>query len=112
VQIGFGLQLAGVTAAIISLVALGRSFGFVAANRGLKTRGPYAIVRHPVYASYLLIQAGYVVQSQSLRNILIVGFATVCNVGRAVAEERLLTGSPAYLAYREQVRWRLIPYLW
>jgi protein-S-isoprenylcysteine O-methyltransferase Ste14 len=111
-QTGFGLQLAGLAAAIISLLALGRSFGFVAANRGLKTRGPYAIIRHPVYASYLLIQAGYVLQSQSLRNILIFGSVTVCNIGRALAEEKLLARSAAYHAYREQVRWRLVPYLW
>lgn len=40
-------------------------FGFVAADRGLKTRGPYAVVRHPMYASYLLLQSGYVLRSLS-----------------------------------------------
>src|SRR6266516_7763001 len=53
VETGFGLQLVGLVIAITSLLALGRSFGFVAADRGLKTRGPYAVVRHPIYASYL-----------------------------------------------------------
>jgi protein-S-isoprenylcysteine O-methyltransferase Ste14 len=109
---GFGLQLAGLVIAIISLAALGRSFGFVAADRGLKTRGPYAVVRHPIYVSYLLIQSGYLLQSQSVRNIAVVAFVTACNVGRALAEERLLASSPAYQAYRQRVRWRLIPYLW
>jgi len=112
VQAGFGLQLAGLVIAITSLAALGRSFGFVAADRGLRTSGPYAVVRHPVYASYLLIQSGYVLQSQSLRNILVVAFVTACNIGRALAEEKLLGTSPAYQAYREKVRWRLIPCLW
>jgi len=111
-QAGFGLQLAGLLIAITSLLALGRSFGFVAADRGLKTRGPYAVVRHPIYASYLLIQSGYVMQSLSLRNALVVAFATACNIGRALAEESLLTRSPAYQSYQDQVRWRLIPYLW
>jgi protein-S-isoprenylcysteine O-methyltransferase Ste14 len=109
---GFGLQLAGLLIAITSLAALGRSFGFVAADRGLKTHGPYAVVRHPIYASYLLIQSGYVLQSLSLRNIAVVAFVTACNIGRALAEERLLARSPAYQAYRQQVRWRLIPCLW
>jgi protein-S-isoprenylcysteine O-methyltransferase Ste14 len=54
--------------------------------------------------SYLLIQAGYVLQSQSPRNVLIFGFATACNVGRSLAEEKLLAGSAAYQAYREPVR--------
>jgi protein-S-isoprenylcysteine O-methyltransferase Ste14 len=84
----------------------------VAASRGVKTRGRYAIVRHPVYTSYLLIQAGYVLQSQSPRNVLIVAFITACNIGRTLAEEKLLAGSPAYQACREQVRWRLIPHAW
>jgi protein-S-isoprenylcysteine O-methyltransferase Ste14 len=109
---GFGLQLAGLLLAIASLVALGRSFGFVAADRGVKTRGPYALVRHPLYASYLLIQSGYVLQSPSVRNVAVLAFASACNIGRAVAEERVLAGAPAYRAYRRRVRWRLVPYLW
>lgn len=112
VQTGFGLQLAGLVIVIASLLALGRSFGFVAADRGLKTRGPYAVVRHPVYASYLVIQAGYVLQSVSVRNIAIFAFVSACNVGRALAEERLLASSADYRAYQQRVRWRLIPFLW
>jgi protein-S-isoprenylcysteine O-methyltransferase Ste14 len=76
------------------------------------THGPYAVVRHPVYASYLLIQSGYLLQSISLRNILVMVLASGCNVGRALMEERLLTGSSAYEVYRHRVRWRLIPGLW
>lgn len=112
VQAGFGLQLAGLLIVIVSLIALGRSFGFLAADRGVKTRGPYAIVRHPVYASYLLIQSGYVLQSVSARNIAIFAIVSACNIGRALAEERLLAESVGYRAYRQHVRWRLIPFLW
>jgi protein-S-isoprenylcysteine O-methyltransferase Ste14 len=112
VAAGFALQLAGLVVCIVSLVALGRSFGFVAADRGLKTQGPYAVVRHPVYASYLLIQSGYLMQAMSVRNILVFAVAMGCNIGRLLAEERLLSGSAAYRAYRERVRWRLIPHLW
>jgi protein-S-isoprenylcysteine O-methyltransferase Ste14 len=109
---GLGLQLAGLAVCIVSLLALGRSFGFVAADRGLVTRGPYAGVRHPVYASYLLIQSGYLLQSISLRNVLVMVLASGCNVGRALMEERLLARSPAYAAYRRRVRWRLVSGLW
>jgi protein-S-isoprenylcysteine O-methyltransferase Ste14 len=112
VRAGFLLQLAGLIAAIASLVALGRSFGFVAADRGLVTRGPYALVRHPVYAGYLLAELGYVMQVISWRNALVLLFATACNMGRTVAEERVLSASPEYRRYREQVRWRLIPGIW
>jgi protein-S-isoprenylcysteine O-methyltransferase Ste14 len=112
VQAGFGLQLAGLVIVIVSLLALGRSIGFLAADRGLRTRGPYALVRHPVYASYLLIQSGYVLQSLSVRNIAIFALVSACNVGRALAEERLLAESAAYRSYQQRVRWRLIPFLW
>jgi protein-S-isoprenylcysteine O-methyltransferase Ste14 len=109
---GLGLQLAGLAVCVMSLLALGRSFGFVAADRGLVTRGPYAVVRHPVYASYLLIQSGYLLQSMSLRNVLVMLLASGCNVGRALMEERLLARTPAYRAYRHRVRRRLVPGLW
>ena len=112
VAAGLGLQLAGLAVCVISLLALGRSFGFVAADRGLVTRGPYAIVRHPVYAAYLLIQSGYLLQSISLRNVLVMMLASGCNVGRALMEERLLARTPAYRAYQHRVRWRLVPGLW
>jgi hypothetical protein len=46
----------------------------VAADRGLVQRGPSAVVRHPIYASYLLLQLGYVLQSMSLRNALVMVF--------------------------------------
>ncbi len=106
------LQLAGLILVIGSLAALGRSFGFVAADRGVVTRGPYAVVRHPVYASYLLIQGGYVVQAASWRNLVVLIFAMACNIGRIIAEEKVLSGSPAYRAYRQRVRFRILPGLW
>lgn len=112
VEAGLGLQLLGLAVCLASLVALGRSFGFAAADRGLVTRGPYAIVRHPVYAGYIVVQSGYLLQSLSWWNAVVVVFATGCNAGRAVAEERLLTRSGDYLAYRDRVRWRLVPGLW
>jgi protein-S-isoprenylcysteine O-methyltransferase Ste14 len=113
VATGLGLQVPGLAIAIVSLLALGRSFGFVAADRGLVTRGPYAVVRHPVYAAYMVIQSGYLLQAISPRNIAVLVLATGCNAGRAIAEERVLAASSAaYEAYRRRVRWRLLPGLW
>ena len=109
---GLGLQLLGLALAVASLAALGRSFGFVAADRGLVTRGPYAVVRHPVYVAYLLIQCGYVLQAVSVRNIAVLVVATGCNAGRAICEERVLAGRSDYAAYRKRVRRRLIPGVW
>jgi protein-S-isoprenylcysteine O-methyltransferase Ste14 len=109
---GLVLQFVGVAICLWSLMTLGRSFGFAAADRGLVSRGPYALVRHPVYASYLLLQAGYLLQSISLRNVAVILLATACNVGRVLAEERVLAANPAYNGYQRRVRWRMLPGIW
>jgi protein-S-isoprenylcysteine O-methyltransferase Ste14 len=111
-SLGFVLQLIGVVVSLWSLSTLGRSFGFAAADRGVVSSGPYAIVRHPIYASYVLLQTGYLLQSISLRNVLVVLLASGSNVGRARAEERVLLTQPTYAAYRRRVRWGLVPGVW
>jgi protein-S-isoprenylcysteine O-methyltransferase Ste14 len=112
IDAGLDVQLLGLAICVLSFLALGRSFGFAAADRGLVRRGPYAVIRHPIYASYLLLQAGYLLQSISVRNALVMLFATCCNVGRALVEDRLLATNGEFDAYRTQVRWRLFPGLW
>jgi protein-S-isoprenylcysteine O-methyltransferase Ste14 len=109
---GFDAQLFGLIICVASFFALGRSFGFAAADRGLVRRGPYSLVRHPIYASYFFLQIGYLLQSLSLRNALVVAFICACNVGRAVVEERLLVSTNRYDEYRAQVRWRIMPGVW
>jgi protein-S-isoprenylcysteine O-methyltransferase Ste14 len=112
VAAGLVVQLVGLSIAVVAFLALGRSFGFAAADRGLVRRGPYAVVRHPIYASYFVLQAGYLLQSISIWNALVMLFVTICNVGRAVVEERVLATSEEYEAYRRRVRWRLLPGIW
>lgn len=109
---GLTLQLTGLALCVASFLALGRSFGFAAANRGMVRHGPYAVVRHPIYASYILLQAGYVLQSIAVWNVAVMLFATACNVGRAIVEERVLAASEPYRVYRGDVRWRLVPGVW
>jgi protein-S-isoprenylcysteine O-methyltransferase Ste14 len=109
---GFDLQMIGLTICVLSFLALGRSFGFAAADRGLVQRGPYLFVRHPIYASYFFLQIGYLLQSLSVQNALIIAFICSCNIGRAVVEERLLVSSSRYEEYRLRVPWRLMPGVW
>jgi protein-S-isoprenylcysteine O-methyltransferase Ste14 len=112
VRIGLVVQLVGVVMLAVSYLALGRSFGFAAADRGLVTRGPYAVVRHPVYAFYLVTLCGYLLQTVSLRNAVVAVFVLACDVGRAIVEERVLATNREYAAYRRRVRWRLLPGVW
>ena len=109
---GFDVQMIGLAICVASFVALGRSFGFAAADRGLVQRGPYSWVRHPIYASYFFLQIGYLLQSLSVSNALVVVFVCGCNIGRALVEERLLVSSGSYDEYRTKVTWRILPGVW
>ncbi len=110
--VGLILQILGLAAWTLSFFALGRSFGLVAADRGLVMRGPYAVVRHPLYTSYMVTQLGYLLQSVSAWNVAVLSFTWTCQIARAVAEERLLAEVPPYAEYRSRVRWRLMPGVW
>lgn len=109
---GTALQLLGAAIAITCLLTLGRSFGFAAADRGVVTAGIYRVVRHPMYASYVVLESGYLLQSLSLRNAGIVAVGVLCNVGRTLAEERVLAGNEEYRGYCRRVRRRIVPGVW
>jgi protein-S-isoprenylcysteine O-methyltransferase Ste14 len=110
--LGLALQVAGVALGASGYLALGRSFGLVPANRGLVTSGAYRVVRHPLYASYVVAELGYVVQSPRLWNVGVLVTVWTCQLLRLISEERLLAGDPAYRSYSELTRWRLLPGLW
>ncbi len=111
--IGVGLQVLGLAVWTFSFFALGRSFGLVAADRGVVTRGPYKVVRHPLYASYMVTtQLGYVLQSLSLWNVVVLAFSWSCQIARLAFEEHLLEGVGSYRDYRTRVRRRLFPGVW
>jgi len=108
----FGLQIGGAAAAAYTLVALGRSFGLVAANRGIQTRGPYGIVRHPLYVCYAAADLGYVLENPSLWNILLALCTAVFQIVRIRTEEDCLRADPHYVGYCQRVRYRLVPLVW
>jgi protein-S-isoprenylcysteine O-methyltransferase Ste14 len=72
--------------------------------------GPYALVRHPMYAGALLLIIGMPLALDSWYGVLgIFGFVPVL-IWRLSDEERFLTRSlPGYAEYTSKVRWRLIP---
>jgi protein-S-isoprenylcysteine O-methyltransferase Ste14/uncharacterized membrane protein (UPF0127 family) len=106
---GVAAQVLGLAAAVVALAWLGRSVGIVAANRGVRSAGPYGLVRHPMYAAYTLTYAGYVVTYPTAANALILALTIAAFAARAHAEEHLLSEDSSYRAYRERVRWRFLP---
>jgi protein-S-isoprenylcysteine O-methyltransferase Ste14 len=110
--VGLVLQGLAIVAGCLSLAALGRSLGLVPAHRGLVTSGAYRLLRHPLYASYVLAGIGYLVQSPRLWNVAVLIVVWTCQVARIVSEEKLLGTDPEYRAYALQTRWRVIPRVW
>lgn len=101
----------GTVLQIFGLISLNRSLALVAAQREIKTRGMYRFVRHPLYASYLLIFTGYVLANTTVWNatiyVMTLGFLFV----RIQREEKHLALDLAYAAYMQRVPYRVIPFV-
>jgi protein-S-isoprenylcysteine O-methyltransferase Ste14 len=102
-------MLAGLAMQIAGKLALWRSFGLVPANRGVRTRGPYRFLRHPIYAGYTLIHIGFLLGFPSLPNALLYATLFAVEVVRLLREEAVLNRDPDYRAYAARVRYRLLP---
>jgi protein-S-isoprenylcysteine O-methyltransferase Ste14 len=103
------LSCLGLTLVILGKVTLGRSFGLVPANRGVVARGPYTLVRHPIYAGYLISHVAVLLAYPRPLNIAIVAIADSALVWRALIEERVLACDSEYQAYCQRVSWHLVP---
>ena len=110
-SMGVALQLAGTAFEIYAKVFLGRSFGIVAADRGIVVGGPYRIVRHPIYLGYFVTHLGFLMTNWSPRNIALYIVIYFFQISRILSEERILGEDESYRSYREHVRYRLIPFI-
>ena len=97
---------------LASLLSLGRRFGVFPALRGLVTRGPYRLVRHPMYLAYVIADIGYNLQEWNFGTALLVMAGWASLLYRIHAEERTLSHDAGWAAYVASVRYRLIPGLW
>jgi protein-S-isoprenylcysteine O-methyltransferase Ste14 len=93
-----------------SLATLGRCFGLFPEVRGLVQRGPYRLVRHPVYLGELISALGILVAKPHPLIVLVFAVFVALQYGRTVFEERALTAAypREYPSYARGVG-RLIP---
>jgi protein-S-isoprenylcysteine O-methyltransferase Ste14 len=96
---------------IYAKVFLGRSFGIVAADRGIVVMGPYRIVRHPIYLGYFVTHIGFLLANWSARNIALYISIYFFKISRILAEERILREDESYRADCQRVRYRVIPFI-
>jgi protein-S-isoprenylcysteine O-methyltransferase Ste14 len=103
------LSAVGLSIVVAGKLSLGRSFGLMPANRGIVCTGLYRLVRHPIYAGYLVTHVGFLAAHPTIWNVAILLSADLALMVRAIQEERTLALDPQYVAYQERVRWRVLP---
>jgi protein-S-isoprenylcysteine O-methyltransferase Ste14 len=82
----------------------------VAADQKVISTGPYAVVRHPMYAGSLLYLFGTPLALGSYWGLLVLPAMMPFLIWRLFDEERFLSKNlPGYTEYCAKVRWRLIP---
>jgi protein-S-isoprenylcysteine O-methyltransferase Ste14 len=115
--VGLGDALVAIGFYFIFLVYRENSFTAatieVAAGQTVITTGPYAIVRHPMYASGLLYVLGTPLALASYWGFVPLAAMAPFLLWRLLDEERILTRDlPGYAEYRRRVRHRLVPMVW
>ena len=109
---GMVLITSGAFLSIVSLWTLGRRFGIRPALRGLTVDGPYRVVRHPMYLSYVLGDIGYNLQEWNFGTVLLTIAGWTSLLYRIHAEEKLLSRDPEWPTYTALVRYRLLRGIW
>jgi protein-S-isoprenylcysteine O-methyltransferase Ste14 len=85
----------------------------VAKDQKVIATGPYAVVRHPMYAGALLYLLGTPLALGSYWGLVVFGAVLPLLLWRLFDEERFLCRNlPGYTEYRKRVRHRLVPFVW
>jgi protein-S-isoprenylcysteine O-methyltransferase Ste14 len=85
----------------------------LAPDQRVVSSGPYALVRHPMYAAALVMLLGAPIALGSWWGVLGLLMIAPTLIWRIVDEEKFLARNlPGYASYKENVRYRLIPHVW
>jgi protein-S-isoprenylcysteine O-methyltransferase Ste14 len=112
--IGIALAVLGATYFVASARALGRSLTPLPKPRRraeLVERGPYRLVRHPIYGAGMLTFLGYGLATSVPALALAVLLAVLWLLKSAVEERWLEARFPAYPDYRRRTPRRFVPWL-
>jgi protein-S-isoprenylcysteine O-methyltransferase Ste14 len=85
----------------------------VAEGQTVISTGPYAVVRHPMYAGVLPLLIGTPVALGSWWGLFTLILFMPALIWRLLDEERFLHKNlPGYTQYTQKVRYRLVPFVW
>jgi protein-S-isoprenylcysteine O-methyltransferase Ste14 len=114
--LGVVIMALGFAFTVWARITLGRNWSATITlkeHHELIQTGPYAWVRHPIYAGALVMIVGTVVVIAEWRGVLALAIVLVSLLIKARREERWMTEyfGPNYVAYRKRVP-MLIPWRW
>jgi protein-S-isoprenylcysteine O-methyltransferase Ste14 len=113
--LGAVLLVAGTVVAVLALTGLGSALTAVPApieGERLRTGGIYAVVRHPIYGSLVLMSVGFALLTSPWALPPALLLAVVLDLKRRVEEEFLSAAYPDYAEYRRAVPHALVPGVW
>ncbi len=85
----------------------------LAPDQKVISTGPYALVRHPMYAGALVMLLGIPIALGSWWGILVFAAILPALIWRLFEEEKFLARNlVGYVEYQNKVRYRLIPAIW
>ena len=112
---GTVLVALGVGLGLWAMVVMGRHLRIMpepAADAKLLRRGPYRLIRHPMYSAVVLAAAGWLLCDFSWARLACLAALLPVLAFKAAREERLLGEKfPDYADYRAATR-RFVPWVW
>ena len=106
------MLLCGEVLIVYTLLTLGWSFSLIPQARTLVTRGPYAIIRHPLYLVEEIAIVGMLLHYAWFATLPFLVLHASVQIRRIKLEEEILMASfPDYAAYAKRTS-RLLPGVW
>ena len=106
--VGAVITLLGVVVSLLAKLTLRRNFSIVPARTGVVVRGPYRLVRHPMYSGYALSHLGVLLYGFTARNLVAYAVCWAFLWIRMDREEAVLADAESYRAYRARVPYRVV----
>jgi protein-S-isoprenylcysteine O-methyltransferase Ste14 len=115
-MIGAAVVVAGVAVAVWARFTLGKNWSAtvtVKQEHELVRRGPYSVVRHPIYSGFLLAILGTAIYQGELKALLALVLASVTWKIKSLHEEAFMETEfgAQYTQYKREVK-SLVPWIW